>query len=66
MIKLNKRSDNLFQECSDKISLIRSSIEEIDEKMKKTDSENISKVEMKFAEKELFKVKSMVEERVKQ
>ena len=46
--------------------MIRSSIEEIDEKMKKTDSENISKVEMKFDEKELFKVKSMVEERVKQ
>ena len=66
MIQLNKRSDKLFQEWSDKISMIRSSIEEIDEKMKKTDSENISKVEMKFDEKELFKVKSMVEERVKQ
>ena len=66
MVKLDKRSDNLFQEWSDKISMIRSSIEEIDEKMKKTDSENISKVEIKFDEKELFKVKSMVEERVKQ
>lgn len=51
MIKLNKRNENLFQECSDKISLIRSSIEEIDEKMKKTDSERSEKIEMKFDEK---------------